>query len=351
MALKTLLVRADATIAMGTGHVMRCLALAQAWQDAGGRAIFAMADAPLPLRERLLAEKMDIAPIEASPGGGDDARETAELAGRCAASWVVVDGYHFGAAYQAGLKETGLSLLWIDDGGESECYAADIVLNQNVHAERSLYSKHASYTQILLGSRYVMLRREFARWREWKREIAPIARKVLVTMGGSDPDNITSLVVKALRLVKVQGLEAIVVAGSSNPYFESLQQMAAQSGGVVRLQRTTSNMPELMAWADLAVIAAGGTLWELLYMGCCVLSYARNPVQGRVISDLQRDGLVQNLGDPRNFDEAVLAAAMTKLASSTEDRSRACLLSRQTIDGKGAARICELLINREVRCP
>ncbi|MGA8617154.1 MAG: UDP-2,4-diacetamido-2,4,6-trideoxy-beta-L-altropyranose hydrolase [Candidatus Sulfotelmatobacter sp.] len=343
----TLLIRADASVQMGTGHVMRCFALAQAWQDSGGRAVFAMVQ-PLPsMRQRLLAEGMEVVPIEAEPGTCDDARRVSELANQCGAAWVVVDGYCFDAVYQRELKIAELQVLFVDDNAHSDHYAADLVLNQNANADESLYPNREPYTRLLLGSRYVMLRREFEPWRKWKREIPVLGHKILITMGGSDPDNITLLAIKALAEVGIQGLEAVVVVGGSNPHLRSLEGAVGVCGRLVRLQRNATNMPELMAWADLALIAAGGTLWELLFMGCSVLSYARNPVQGAIISELGWQGVVRDLGNAQNFDPALLGAAVMELAESPESRRRMLVSGHERVDGRGAGRICELLITHE----
>ncbi len=85
------MVRADATVAMGTGHVMRCLALVQAWQDAGGRAVFAMSEGSPVIRKRLLTEGIEVVEAESRPGRGNDATHLAELAERYVVSWVVTD--------------------------------------------------------------------------------------------------------------------------------------------------------------------------------------------------------------------------------------------------------------------
>ncbi len=343
MSSGTLIIRADATVTMGTGHVMRCLGLAQAWRDAGGACVYAMAESTQTVEERVQAEGFSVARLDCAPGSAQDAADLAQLAQARGAHWVVVDGYQFGSEYQRKLKDAGLKILFVDDHGHAEHYSADLVLNQNPHATDGMYSSRETYTGLLLGPKYAMLRREFREWREWKREIPAVARKMLVTMGGSDPDNITLRVMKALAAVKIQGLQAVVVSGGANPHIGSLQKAATQLVGKVDLVSNISNMPERMAWADVGIIAAGGTLWELLCMGCPVLSYARNSVQGRIIAQLESGGVVGDLGDPRNYDEASLVSTITDLATSPERRARMSSLGKELADGLGSQRLCDLL--------
>ena len=110
----------------------------------------------------------------------------------------MVDGYQFNADYQRALKAAGFRVLFLDDYGHATHYSADLVLNQNAYANEKMYAARESYTRLLLGTDYCLLRREFSSWRGWKREIAPIGTKILVTMGGSDPENFTTDVVEAL---------------------------------------------------------------------------------------------------------------------------------------------------------
>jgi UDP-2,4-diacetamido-2,4,6-trideoxy-beta-L-altropyranose hydrolase len=333
---------------MGTGHVMRCFALAQAWQDAGGRPVFAIAEAAPAIRERLLAGNMEVGPLEVSAGGEDDARKVEELALRHAAEWVVVDGYQFGADYQRQLKAAGLKVLFVDDNGHAGHYCADLVLNQNVHADESLYVSREPYTQLLLGPRYALLRREFTRWRDWKREIVPIGRKVLITMGGGDPDNVTSKVIEALGRICVEGLEAIVVIGGCNPHGESLARFAAPLGDRIKLQRDVSNMPELMAWADLAVSAAGTTCWEICALGlpAILIDLAEN--QQPVAEELNRRGCGIYLASKNDVSAEQIAAALGALLLSGETRVAASERARAVCDGRGASRVASLLQRRKI---
>jgi UDP-2,4-diacetamido-2,4,6-trideoxy-beta-L-altropyranose hydrolase len=134
-----LLFRADADVAMGTGHVMRCLALAQAWQDAGGRSVFALAKTTPAIQDRLLSESFEIVAISSPAGTLEDSREIVAIAGERQVAWVVVDGYQFGADYQGALKSSGMKTLFLDDYGHARQYSADLVLNPNVCATEALY--------------------------------------------------------------------------------------------------------------------------------------------------------------------------------------------------------------------
>jgi len=95
MTLQTLIFRADASIAMGTGHVMRCLALGQAWRDAGGSCVFAMRESTLDIAKRLQREGMEVISISVAESANQDASIVGELLRHYSASWVVVDGYQF----------------------------------------------------------------------------------------------------------------------------------------------------------------------------------------------------------------------------------------------------------------
>ncbi|NEP28200.1 UDP-2,4-diacetamido-2,4,6-trideoxy-beta-L-altropyranose hydrolase, partial [Moorena sp. SIO3I6] len=291
-----LIIRANASLKIGTGHVMRCLALAQAWQETGGEAIFILNTEACVLQERLRSQSMEVVHLSVSSGSTEDAKQTASFAHQFGADWVVVDGYHFGADYQRVIKEAGLRLLFIDDYGHAAHYWADLVLNQNVYAHEGLYAKRESYTQLLLGTQYTLLRKEFWPWQGWQRQIPTVARKVLVTLGGADPDNVTLKVIQALQQVKVEGLEAVVVVGGSNPHYQQLQAAVHDSGTAITLKYNVTNMPELMAWADIAIAAGGSTCWELAFMGnpSLVVILAEN--QRQVAEKLDAFGAAINFG-------------------------------------------------------
>lgn len=338
-----LVIRVDASTQMGTGHLMRCLALGQAWRDSGGHVVFAMAMKAPKLEMRLQSEGMEVIHLPARPGGDDDAIQTVQLTQQRGASWIVADGYHFGADYQRIIKEAGLRLLFIDDDGQAEPYYADIVLNQNLHARESFYARKESYTRLLLGIRYVLLRREFLQRREWRREIPEVAREVLVTLGGGDPDNVTMKIVQALQRMKVDGLEAVVVVGGSNPHYEELQSAIKDSQISIRLQRNVTNMPDLMAGADLAISSGGTTVWELAFMGLPALVGVIAPIEELLLDGLKQQCLFIHIGWFSQLSVEQLAEALIAAMEDRKMRNHASFLGRKLVDGYGADRVLEAM--------
>ncbi len=168
--MQPLLIRADASPRRGTGHVMRGLALGQAWQKTG-LVLFAVSQCTPALEERLRGEGFEVRRSAVEPGSQADAQVTAALALQLGAAWVVVDGYQFGADYQRVIKSAGLRLLFLDDYGHADHYHANLVLNQNLGADAGLYARREPYTRLLLGVRYALLRREFLLYRDWQRAI------------------------------------------------------------------------------------------------------------------------------------------------------------------------------------
>jgi UDP-2,4-diacetamido-2,4,6-trideoxy-beta-L-altropyranose hydrolase len=332
-----LLIRADASIAIGTGHAMRCLALAQAWQDAGGQVFFAMSETTPAIEERLQSEGFEVVRVDAPVGTSTDAEKTSSLAHQRGTLWVVVDGYEFGAEYQANLKIRGLKVLFTDDNGHAEYYSADFVLNQNPYASEELYRSRESSTNVLLGPRYALLRREFSIWREWKREIPSVARKILLTMGGSDPENITRRILEVM--LGDSKLQGTVIVGGSNPQRRELRKLAEQHPGTVRLVENATNMPELMASADIAVAAAGSTTLEICFLGLPALLIVSAENQRANAEELDRRGAAINLGTVSEVGLNEFGEHLVNLLNSPEGRKSMSETGRKLVDGLGAERV------------
>ncbi len=336
--MRTLVVRADAGPTIGVGHLMRCLALAQAWEANGGEVVFITACRSDILQKRLLDEGFEVVKLEHPHPAPDDLERTCEVLAEHPGAWVVLDGYHFDSPYQVCIKEKGHPLLVIDDTAHLEHYYADAIMNQNLHAGELEYRCEPD-TKLLTGTKYVLLRREFLKWRGWKRAIPDVGRKVLVTLGGGDPENLTRKVIHALQRLQADGLEAVVVAGVSNPHYAELRSAIGDSPFSLRMESSQTNMSDLMAWADVAVTGGGSTCWELAFMGLPSIALILADNQERVVERLQVHGAVINGGMGSNVTADELTGAMTGLLTDPAKRSVMAKSGRELVDGEGAERV------------
>ncbi len=332
-----LLIRADASVKIGTGHIMRCLALAQAWRDLGGEVYFLHAFAPSSLQERVRECGCSSELVSVEPGSRNDAESTAAAAKACGAVWVVADGYDFDAAWQAAVRASGLRLLLIDDLGQALHYHADIVLNQNVGAHPALYSRRDSHTRLLLGPAFALLRREFVELPTRAPGVAGNPTRVLVTLGGSDPEDATGAVLSALE--PLPGLSVTVVAGAANPRIEALRARIARAGSDWRLITDTREMPELMAWADAAISAAGSTVWELARSGLPAALIVTAENQTGIISSLAGAGAILPLGRHPGVEVGAMGAALGAWLGDAQVREQMARRLGAFVDGRGAARV------------
>jgi len=336
---------------------MRMIALGQAWQAQGGDVHFLCAEITSALEERLASEGFQLSRISAVLGSKEDLEQTTHLITDALQAdiqnaRVVLDGYHFGSDYQLGIKAEGFKLLVVDDYGHADFYHADWVLNQNLSAREELYASRAPHTRLLLGTKFALLRREFLNYRGWQRQIPDVARKVLVTLGGADPDNVTGKVIEALAPLDI---EVKVVVGGSNPHLPELQKavetMKAQPAEI-ELVINPADMPGLMAWADLAIAAGGSTAWELAFMGLPSLFVILAENQVGIATELESAGFGVCLG--RGIDlgiEAFSGRISTReqnpniffdFMNNKSLRQQISLDCKNLVDGGGAKRLAEI---------
>jgi UDP-2,4-diacetamido-2,4,6-trideoxy-beta-L-altropyranose hydrolase len=345
------LIRADANSVIGTGHVMRCLALAQAWQDAGGSVAFACADLPDSLFERLATEQCVVHKIDAPPGSESDVGQTRRLAEAIAPKWVVLDGYDFGSAFQLALRDEEWRLLFIDDDGRHAGYHVDVLLNQNAGAAAVLYGRHMHATRLLLGCQYAMLRREFLRTPR-KLGTSQKVSRLLLSLGGGDAKNLTQQFLVAVWPCIPTDCEVDVLIGPANPHITTL--MSGTFGSkeareiAANMKRTTfhvapPNVPQIMADCDLAITAAGSSVYELGYLGVPMLLAVTADNQRPIAVALDQLGAAVRIDEFHENLTADLPSALEMMISDPERRASCAAKFRELVDGRGAARVVEVL--------
>jgi len=333
-----LVFRSDSSVETGTGHIMRCIALAQACQDEGGEVVFVCSQLHQELELRLIEENIRTHYIQSAVGSRDDAYETTAYAKTAGARWIVVDGYHFGAKYQKMVKDAGFSLLFIDDYGHARHYYADIVLNQNAGADIRYYKNREPYTRVLLGPAYSLLRREFQKPGGNTRIIPEIAHKILITFGGSDPENITLKVINAIRHLHLPDTEIIAVIGGINPNYDLIRKTTQELPGF-SIKKNIDNMPELMELADLAISAGGSTTWELAYSGVPAILCPIAKNQAPAVRYLEKEGIVRCVPKKKISDMEHTSKIISKLIQSPNEREQLSRKMRALVDGRGPLRV------------
>lgn len=279
--------RADASLQIGTGHVMRSLTLADALCARGAQSTFICrphAGHLLDLVEQrghraiALAATDDAFTAPADPShakwlGTDwasDAEQTRQALGDQVVDWLVVDHYALDCHWEQALRPHTRRIMTIDDLADRP-HDCDLLLDQNLGRQakdyRGLLSRH---TQTLIGPAYALLRPEFAQWREHslQRRAQPQLKNLLITMGGVDQINATGQVLNALTHCELPAdLRITVVMGPTAPCLAQVQAQAAAMPRPTQVLSGVSNMAQLMAESDFCIGAAGSTSWERCCLG------------------------------------------------------------------------------------
>ncbi|MBF0594169.1 MAG: UDP-2,4-diacetamido-2,4,6-trideoxy-beta-L-altropyranose hydrolase [Candidatus Omnitrophica bacterium] len=324
---RKVLIRVDASPVIGLGHLMRMLALGQLLFDAGYEIHYAtLTEDPL-LRARLAREGFDVhvLPQAGAWDAASDVEALLHLSGQIKPAWVVLDGYHFDADYEARIKRSGVRLLRVDDT-PGHRYYADAVLNQNYGAERMTYSVEPT-ARVLAGLNYVLLRREF-------RQAARLVRqgnvdgpfRILVSLGGAQ-------VAQALNRRLAAGFAGMEDRNLSLVLAVSRGQTDGLiSGGIVEVRVDTGDMAREMYQADIAVVSGGTTMWELVCMNVPFLAVALNEAQRDYLPLLSADGLCVNLGFYQDILFDHVCQAVLALRQDRERREQMVLNYRRILN-------------------
>lgn len=340
----TLIIRADANAKIGSGHVMRMFALAQSWKLKDGKVIFITNCESAALIEKLKAEDFEVIEVENSYPHPADWKITKQVLDKFENSWCVVDGYDFDNGYYDLIRQNGNKVLAVDDTVRLPFYKVDAILNQNINAEKLNY-ECTDKTQLLLGTKYTMLRQEFLKQKDWQRETPEIAQRILVTMGGSDIHNQTLKVIRAIEKLEFENLQIRAVVGSSNPNIKELEKEVKKSSVHIELIRNAENMSELMIWANLAISAAGSTCWELCFMKVPSVLIVTAGNQIGIGEGLGEAGFAKSLGWFEQVSVVDLTETLDDLLSNKSRREEMSKVGHKIIDGKGTDRIIDILLS------
>ena len=353
------LFRVDASLRIGTGHVMRCLTLAKALAATGAQCHFACREHPGNLIDFIRQQGFEVAalpmPKDPQPIGDEaevsalahsawlgcdwstDAAQTKVGAGGKANDWLVVDHYALDASWESAMRNVAKKIMVIDDLADRR-HECDVLLDQNFYVDmNSRYvDKVPPHCRMLLGPRFALLREEFREWRAQVRPRSGEVKRILMFFGGIDTANFTGLAIKALSALRIKGVEVDVVIGAQHPQRSEIEQACGMQGYACHVQ--TSRMAELMVAADLAIGAGGSATWERCCLGLPALSICTAENQRKQIADAAEAGLLYapfGEGDLvnliRHHGKCLLEnVSLLKLISNT---------AMKMVDGLGAFRV------------
>lgn len=331
--------RVDAYAEIGTGHLMRCLALANACGEAGFLTCFIGRIDEVILLDRIKKGGHNF--ISFNEKNESDWLKV--INGPIA--WVVLDGYVFNVQDHRYIRNSGLRLLVIDDAAALDVYDADIILNQNIYADECYYSS-AYPSRLLMGPRFALLRSEFLGSRQGTIN-KPVANHLVVTLGGSDSNGAATLILMALSKITDLRLEIIIVAGSSDEHFDRLMadaHLAGLAGHSIEIRHYVNNMADLMKWAEFAIIAGGSTSLEVAHMGLpsLLLILAENQIP--VAEAMHSAGIAKSLGWHQLLTADFLASEIKAIAMDSICREKMAAKGRALVDGLGAKRVIKEML-------
>lgn len=362
--------RVDASTEIGSGHVMRCLTLADALAETGARCTFVMRQKPGNLEEAVRGRGHSVVMLPPperaiSASGGEeeplhaqwlgihwenDASETLTALADIDLDWLVVDHYALDARWESRVAGCARLLMVIDDLADRK-HTCDLLLDQNLGRRPEDYAGLISpETKRLIGPRFALLRNEFVRAREPSLQARALREpaRLLISLGGVDADNITGDVLGVLADMPEAGQwQVTVVLGAACPHAGSIREQADAMIHRVEVVVGASNMAELMAGADLAIGAAGGSAWERCCLGLPTLLIVMADNQRPGARALEAAGAAICLGEPHGV-QGRLAGELRRLMKPGNDvlpelASKAASLC----DGLGTRRVLDCL--QEVR--
>jgi len=358
------LFRADASRVMGTGHVMRCLTLADALARKGWQCDFVCRQQDgdmagwirargyrlwlLPAAEsRAPAITSDDRPPHAAWLGvswQQDAEETLAILAEVSPQWLVVDHYGLDARWERLVAGEVDHLMVIDDLADRD-HHCDLLLDQNPGRIKADYADRVPQGCVCLtGTRYALLRDEFSQWREHHPPESRTGRirRVLVTLGGADPDNVTGQVLSALGQCQLASdLHVDVVMGHSSPHLATVRAQAHELPFQATVTVGATNMAERMALADLAIGAAGATTWERCCMGLPSLIIAIAANQRTFLRTTEKLGLSAVCG--RSDLSAAVCDFIESMQAEPGQYFAMVAHAFGTVDGLGASRVADYM--------
>jgi len=299
-------IRADATLETGTGHVMRCLALAGILRRSGAQVLFLARTLEGRLAELIREGGCALQRLNGSDSASLTWQQDADQSRAAIESWgspvelLVLDHYGLDQRWEQQLRPLARRILVIDDLADRP-HDCDVLVDPNLHDHPAARYEGlvAATTRVFVGPQYALLRPEFDA--AVARERGSGLRRLLVFFGGTDSSNEAGKVVAALRALGHDAPDTTLILGPANANGAAVRR-AAQGLANLLVLDATNEMAELIAAADLAVGTCGGSAWERCVLGLpalVVITADNQRDDARILNEL---GAVRNLGEAHRTD-------------------------------------------------
>jgi len=353
------LIRADASLTIGTGHVLRCLTLAERLRDCGADVAFVCRVLDGHLCDDITARGFPVCRLpgvldcagaregsDLTKGAFTTAAEDAELTlnalGEQRFEWIIVDHYGLDQEWEVALRPFCDRLLAIDDLANRR-HDCDVLVDQNLVADLDTryHGLLPTHCITLLGPAYALLSRHYAELRVRAAPREGPLKRLLVSFGGFDQHGLTEMAVEALCDLNMPEVDADIVLASSSPQYPRIQTLVA-TRPQFRLHDRVPSLATLILAADAAIGAGGSTHWERLALGLPSLVVTVADNQRPIAVELDRQGLIWWLGESGQMTPSILKERVNQLLSEEIDVrwSEQCLAF---VDGRGADRVAAML--------
>lgn len=341
-----IIIRTDASVNIGTGHVMRCLTLADELKQRNANIRFICREETGNLIELIEKKGFKVYRLPANIEVEEDKVLTGRILKKQSTppDWLIVDHYEINSSWESSLREFVKKIMVIDDLADRK-HDCDLLLNQNYSTDEKRYLGLTPDDCIqLLGTEYALLRPQFFMAREKLRERNGDVKRILVFMGGSDPTGQTSRVLGAIKKLNRPDIVTDVVIGSSNSRRSEIENLISNMPNTT-YHFNVENMAELMSYADLAIGAGGTASWERCCVGLPSVVIAIADNQTGISQSLSKKGCCIDLGWYEHVSIEKIKNCLDDLLINSVQLvkiSRECL---SLVDGLGSRRVSDYLYN------
>ncbi|HDO26306.1 MAG TPA: UDP-2,4-diacetamido-2,4,6-trideoxy-beta-L-altropyranose hydrolase, partial [Nitrospirae bacterium] len=335
-----ILFRADASMVIGTGHVIRCLTLADELGRQGASISFISRETEGNLIELIEERGYSVHALPADIDMDTDRELTLHLLEQQGhPDWLIADHYEIDSSWESPLRRSVKNIMVIDDLADRK-HDCDLLLDQNYNDDHERYRQLVPATCTrLLGPEYTLLRPQFADVRSNIKEHTGEIRRILIFMGGGDETDQTSRVLNAIQMLNLHNLEIDVVIGPANPNRAKIEALAS---GIpdTKCYSDVEDMAGLMSAADLSIGAGGTSTWERSCLGLpsIVISIADN--QTSITEQLSANGYLIYTGHYDNITEQDIAKDIKFAFDNPEIIRQMSLKNKALVDGNGVERVC-----------